>query len=77
MDNIIALWNDRLDNLEHSGDCVQIPLHSSDVKTVLAEFCPDEFVAIRDDLKLRTPTHVLLFATELEALLDYIEARSE
>jgi hypothetical protein len=74
MDNILKLWRDKLAKVQamYEGS-VQIPLHSADVKTVLEQNCPDEFTSLRDELKQRMPTHVLLRPEQLESLLSHVE----
>src|SRR4051812_43450485 len=78
MKNTIALWEQKLADVRDMYEgSVQIPLHSADVKSVLAEYCPEQFIPLRDELNKRTPTHVLMTPDELESLLDYIGTDAE
>lgn len=52
------------------GDNVQVACHPEEVKALLAEHCPtDELKEIRDGLKERTPTHVVLRVSQAQELL--------
>jgi hypothetical protein len=75
MDNILKLWKDKLAQSQamYQGP-VQLPLHSADVKTVLEAHCPDEFKPLLEELQKRTPTHVLLYADQVQTLLEKVAA---
>jgi hypothetical protein len=69
MENILKLWKEKLATVRATYEGrVQIPLHPADVKTVLENDCPADFESLRDELRQRTPTHVLVTPEQLEAL---------
>ncbi len=75
MEKTFEIWKNKLAAARalYEGR-VQIPLDPVDMKAVLDQHCPESFGEIHDDLRKRTPTHVLVTPDQLAELLTYVEA---